>query len=435
MNNLYLIVIYIILNIVCFILSGFFSSADMAYGTVSKVRLNNGLKNKKNRKKILLALKLVDNYDSIISTILLFNDLVNIATETLSVLLGYELFRYLNLDNPEFGSLIFSLTNLFLLIIFGEILPKSLTKSRSYQASISYSYIITFCYYFALPLTYITSKIGNFLTNLLKKNKKDNNVTDDVLEEMVDVILKEGIIDEDNASILKSTLDYASTKAFEIMTPRVDIYALDIEENLEDIFKDEELYNYSRIPVYEETIDNIIGFVLTKELIREYLKNNNIKLKDILIPILKFPRSIEINDILKEFKKSKKHLAIIIDEYGGVEGLITMEDILEEIVGEIWDEEDDVNEPIINKSDNYFLVDGSTNLEDFCDYFNIDINSLDTEYVTIAGYCIELLDDRFAKKNDIIYFKNLKLKILAIDESNNIIKKILVKVKKNKENN
>lgn len=435
MNNLYLIVIYIILNIVCFILSGFFSSADMAYGTVSKVRLNNGLKNKKNRKKILLALKLVDNYDSIISTILLFNDLVNIATETLSVLLGYELFRYLNLDNPEFGSLIFSLTNLFLLIIFGEILPKSLTKSRSYQASISYSYIITFCYYFALPLTYITSKIGNFLTNLLKKNKKDNNVTDDVLEEMVDVILKEGIIDEDNASILKSTLDYASTKAYEIMTPRVDIYALDIEENLEDIFKDEELYNYSRIPVYEETIDNIIGFVLTKELIREYLKNNNIKLKDILIPILKFPRSIEINDILKEFKKSKKHLAIIIDEYGGVEGLITMEDILEEIVGEIWDEEDDVNEPIIKKSDNYFLVDGSTNLEDFCDYFNIDINSLDTEYVTIAGYCIELLDDRFAKKNDIIYFKNLKLKILAIDESNNIIKKILVKVKKNKENN
>ena len=242
---------------------------------------------------------------------------------------------------------------------------------------------------------------------------------------MVDVIEKEGVVDKDNADILRGTIDYASTEAYEIMTPRVDIFAIDIDDSLDDIFKDENLFTYSRIPVYQDTIDNIIGFVMAKDLIKLKLSNNkNKSIKDILRKPLRFPRSTEINDILQEFKKTKIHFAIVVDEYGGVEGILTMEDILEEIVGEIWDEKDDVDEPVHEINENSYIIDGNMNLVDFFRMFNIDDDEIETDYVTLGGYCIELLDDRFAKVGDIIHFmKIILLKKLGLRLKNQVTRK------------
>ena len=232
---------------------------------------------------------------------------------------------------------------------------------------------------------------------------------------------------------MKGTIDYASTEAYEIMTPRVNIMAIDIDDDEEEsYFENEELFNFSRIPVYQDSIDNIIGYVLTKTLVRRKLENKPFNLDSILIKPLRFPRSTEINTILTKFKATHNHFAVIYDEYGGVEGIVTMEDILEEIVGEIWDESDEKDEPYIKLKNGNYIVNGNMNLEDFCDLFDIDYEEINTEYVTIGGYCIELLDDNFAKVNDEIKFKNLDMKILAVDEHNTVLK-IKIKVNKNED--
>ena len=428
MNNDTLIIIYSVSIAILIVFSAFFSSADMAYGSVSLLRIKKYNNSKKNYRS-KTTLKLVTKYDFTISVILFLNDLVNVASETLSALLGYLLFS-INGLNPTTGSVVGSVITLLIVIIFGEILPKSLTKNISFKCALAYAPIINVCYYAFMPVAYVANAIGKLILLPIHKKKINKpDVTDEELEEMVDVIEKEGVVDKDNADILRGTIDYASTEAYEIMTPRVDIFAIDIEDSLNTILEDERVYIHSRIPVYEDTIDNIIGFVTVKDLIRLKLINKtDVMINEILKQPLRFPRSTEINDILQVFKRSKTHFAIVLDEYGGVEGIVTMEDILEEIVGEIWDEEDDVDEPIDQIGKNTYIVDGMMNLTDFFETFNIDPDSIDTDYVTIGGFCIELLDDRFAKINDVIQFKNLMMTVIAVDD-NNTIEKLRVHVK------
>ena len=429
MNNATLNILYSVLLVILLIISAFCSSADMAFGSVSELRLKSAQK-EKDTYKVRIALKLVEKYDYTISTILFLNDLVNVAAQTIATLLCYQVFSDLGYDATT-GSLIGSFVMLIIIIIFGEILPKSLTKNHAFESALRYAFLVNILYYICLPISFLTNCFGKLIMLPINKSKiKKPDVTDEELEEMVDVIEKEGVVDKDNADILRGTIDYASTEAYEIMTPRVDIFAIDIDDSLDDIFKDENLFTYSRIPVYQDTIDNIIGFVMAKDLIKLKLSNNkNKSIRDILRKPLRFPRSTEINDILQEFKKTKIHFAIVVDEYGGVEGILTMEDILEEIVGEIWDEKDDVDEPVHEINENSYIIDGNMNLVDFFRMFNIDDDEIETDYVTLGGYCIELLDDRFAKVGDIIHFKNLKIEVIAVDE-NNTIEKVRVTVEK-----
>ncbi len=429
MNNTTLNIIYSVLIVVLLVISAFCSSADMAYGSVSVLRLENH-DVPKDAKKVKIALKLVKNYDYTISTILFVNDLVNVAAQTIATLLAYSLFTS-NGMNGATGSLVGSFSMLIIIIIFGEIVPKSLTRNKAFEMSLKYAYLTRFICIICTPISFLTNCFGKLVMIPIKKSKIEKpDVTDEELEEMVDVIEKEGVVDKDNADILRGTIDYASTEAYEIMTPRVDLVAIDIEDSLDKILKTEDLFIHSRIPVYEETIDNIIGFVTIKDLIRLKLsKQKDSSVRSILREPLRFPRSTEINDILQDFKKTKIHFAIVLDEYGGVEGIITMEDILEEIVGEIWDEADDVDEPVHEIGDNAFIIDGNMNLSDFFEMFDIDPDEIETDYVTIGGYCIELLDDRFAKVNDVINFKNLTMTVIAVDENNTIEKlKVIRKV-------
>ena len=429
MNSTTLNIIYSILIVILLVISAFCSSADMAYGSVSELRLKNS-QNEKNNKKVRLAINLVQNYDYTISTILFLNDLVNVAIQTIATLLFYSIFESMGLNGAT-GSVVGSSIMLVLIIIFGEIAPKSLTKNKAFKMSLKYAYITRFICIIFKPISFLTNCFGKLIMLPIRKSKIEKpDVTNEELEEMVDVIEKEGVVDKENADILRGTIDYASTEAYEIMTPRVDIVAIDVEDSLEEILKTDDLFLHSRIPVYEETIDNIIGFVTLKDLIRlEILKSNELSIRSILKEPLKFPRSTEINDILQAFKKSKIHFAVVLDEYGGVEGIITMEDILEEIVGEIWDEQDDVDEPVHEIGENAYIIDGNMNLSDFFEMFDIDPDEIETDYVTIGGYCIELLDDRFAKVNDVIHFKNLIMTVIVIDENNTIEKlKVIRKV-------
>jgi len=424
------LLVYSILYLILIILSFSFSCVDMAYGCVSLTKLETQYKKKKS-KAIELAIKFVKNYDQTISTIILCNDLVNVALEIISVPFSTSLLAVCGVSDTSLVTLITILISgftLVFLILFGDILPKSLGKIASFRITIFFGYIICFFYYLFFPITFIVKWFIAFITYPIRKNVKDTEISDDELQIMVDEIEESGDIDEDKAEMLRGTIDYANTLVYEIMTPRVDVYAIEINDDIDEILANKDTFLHSRIPVYEDSIDNIVGFVLSKTLIRLKLENSTRSIKDIVLPIKKFPRSTEINDVFKCFKKEKIHFGVVLDEYGGTEGIVSLEDILEEIVGEIWDETDDVESPYIEQKDGTFIVDGGMNLFDFFELFSLDEEDLDkTEYVTIGGFCIELLDDKFAKVGDLINYQNLNIKVIAVDK-NNTIEKLLINV-------
>lgn len=432
-NEQILILVYSLILVLLLFLSMFFSSSDMVYGSVNINRLERLHRENPDKKSISRGYRLASEYDQTISTILLLNDTVNAGLDTIATLLGVNIALILFKDNPaietisETCGLIASLIVLVFKITFGEIIAKSIGKIYNLKFSVLYSNVINALRYTFFPITIFVTTFGKVVSYPITKNVKEIQISDDELHEMVDEIEESGVVDEDKAELLHGTIDYASTEAYEIMTPRVDVYGIDINDDINDILKDERTYIYSRIPVYEESIDNIIGYVLTKTLVRIKLENKEVQLKDILLKHLTFPRSMEINDILIRFKETHQHFAVILDEYGGTEGVLTMEDILEEIVGEIWDESDDPEEPFVKTKNGSYVVDGKMNLEDFCDLFDLDYEEIDTEYVTIGGFCIELLDDNFAKLNEVIKYKNLEMKVIAIDEKNTI-EKLKIKV-------
>ncbi len=432
MNPIVLSIVYGVVLLIFIALSFFFSSSDMVYGSVDTYLLEDNLNKNPKKKSAIYSTKLSRNYDQTISTILLLNDTVNAGLDSITTLLGVNLcYIILGTNIPditaEMWGFVASLVCLVIKIIFGEIVAKSIGKIYNFKLSLAYSRVINALTYVFYPITFFVAGFGKGVSFPITHNIKDVGINEEDLHEMVDDIEAQGSVDDKQANLLHDAIIYTHTEAYEIMTPRVDMFAIDIDDEIENYINDPRLYKFTRIPVYQETIDNIIGYVNSRNLILLYLNKKEVNLKELLLKPLRFPRSIEINDILKIFKKEKQHFALIMDEYGGVEGLITMEDILEEIVGDIWDENDDKNDSYSIRKDGSYIVDGKLNLEDFCDLFNINHDDIETEYVTIGGFCVELLDDKFAKLNDVIHFKNLTMRVIAIDK-NNAIEKLHVKI-------
>lgn len=439
MGNIELIIAYAIVLLVFLVFSFIFSLCDMSYGCVSVHKLEE-IYHEAPTKRNFYALKMRKNYDSTISTLLLLNDIVNVGTDTVATLLGVNIaFMIFGANNPNIAELservgfIASLVFLFFKILIGEIIAKSMGKINNYKSVSRFSRFINLLNYLCLPLTFVVTSVTNLILYPFVSRAHDLSIGEDELHEMVDEIEEEGQIDEDKAEILHGAIKYTETEAFEIMTPRVDVYAIDINDDIKEILSDETIFAHSRIPVYEDSIDNIKGFVHLNQLIREYLeKKDEFKIEDIMCDVVMLPRSTEINNILKKFKETHQHFAVVLDEYGGTEGVVTMEDILEEIVGDIWDEQDNKEEEIVERKDGSFIIDGMMKLDEFCEEFGIDYEGLETDYVTIAGYCVELLDDNFAKVGDKIEFQNLELEVLAVDEKNTI-EKLIVRVKEKEE--
>ena len=436
MNREVLLVIYAIVLVIFLCLSFFFSSADMAYGSVDQFRFKSALeKSPEKEKKILRGKELALHYDRTIATILFCNDMVNAGLDSVATLFGVNLCMLLLSDHPnvlalsDTWGLVASMVVLVLKITFGEIVPKSISKVINLKLSILYSGVIKFLIYLFTPLTFPIAKLADLLARLFSKNVVDVSIAEDDLHEMVDDIENQGSVDEEKASMLHETIKYTRTEAKEVMTPRVDIIAIDKNDDIEEIIKEGKIFRHSRIPVYENTIDNIIGFITVKSLMAKYLNQEEIVLDELLIEPLRFPQSKEINDIMRIFKKKKRHFAIIMDEYGGVDGILTMEDILEEIVGEIWDERDRPNDPIVERKDHSYIIDGTVTVEDFCDLFEISFEDVNTDYLTVAGFIVELLGDHFAKVNDILTFEGVQIKVIAIDENGAVSRVLCKKIK------
>ena len=387
----------------------FFSAADMVYGMVDKEKL--AREEGKKAKHAKTALKIAEDYELSISAILLGNNIVNVLATSFVTLIGLALS-----SNQEIGEVITTIIFTVFIIIFCEFIPKAFAKRFNYSLALLFAYPVTFFKYLFFIVVWPIANLFKLFGKLFaKKSKEEDQIDEDVLTEMADSLEEEGILEEDEAEMLRSAIDLNDIEAYEIMTPRVDVFAIDVEDDINELIKDKEIFKHSRIPVYKETIDNIVGILPIKVLAKKLLAGD--KVTDILSMCYKpivVPRNHQILDLLSEFKENKIHIAVVIDEYGGTEGIVTMEDILEEIVGEIFDEDDEIEEEYIEKGHGVYIVDGTMNLEDFFELIEYD-EEVETGYTTVGGFCQEILD-RFAKKGDEFDFAHYHFKVLEADE-------------------
>ena len=254
-------------------------------------------------------------------------------------------------------------------------------------------------------------------------------MSDDELEELVEKVEEDGTIDEDQSELIKSVLDFKDTEAQEIMTPRVDMFAIPVDADIYKLLAGDEIFMHSRVPVYKGTIDNIVGILPTKQLLKSILAKEKINLKSLIIPVKFVPGAMGISEILQWMKSHKNHIVIVKDEFGGTDGLLTMEDILEELVGEMYDEMDKIKEPYTKISRNKYLVDANMNIDDFFDLCGLDISE-DKAYNSVGGWVLDYLE-KFAKIGDKFKYKNIDVKV--VDATNFTVEKVEVTVHKKRE--
>lgn len=419
--NKEMIITYIVIIIFLYLFSAIFSMLDMAYSTVRISRLETSVSNKERFSKD--ALKNATNYDRTIATILFGNDFVNIFSASLFSIVGTELLKEY-IPNPELLDLTLTFIQLFILLIFCEYLPKAIGRNFSFSISKVFTYFITSLtyvfYIVVMPVTLFCTKLTSKLVE--KTGKEEEVCSDDELLNMVDEIENEGIIDKDKSNLIQKSIQFKETSAYLIMTPRVKIVGYDIDTPLEKFISQVNFSTYSRIIVYKKDLDHIIGYFHVKRLLRELTLNNKFNINDLIAPLLSIPRTMLISSVLKTMKKKHQHILLVKDEYGGTDGIITMEDILEELVGEMWDENDLPTDSITSTSeDNIYKVRGDINIYEFFNFFNLETDNLDDDYATLSGYLINQLG-RFARLDDTftiddIIIDNITLKNSMIDST------------------
>ena len=418
-----MIPVLIISIVILIMLSAIFSMCDIVYASVNQLRLKKTIK-EKHSKAAKIALDFAINYDEMLTTALFMNNLVNIAASSLSAVLAIHLFK--NTLGVEVGTTIMSIILLLALLIFGEIMPKVIGRAFSYRLSLLLAYPLLVLKFAFFPIVFVSKYIGKFFAYPFIHKKKEEAISSEELQEMVETIKDEGVIDKDQSELLTNAITFKDTEAREIMTPRVEMYSLDIDDDINLLVKDDEFFTHSRIPVYKDTIDNIIGILPIKSVLRKLLANEEIDVSSLLSPVYSVPGSMGISEILDEMQKNKNHIVIVKDEYGGTDGLLTMEDILEELVGDMWDEMDEVKENYRKVTKFSYEVDGSMNIDDLFKLFNLTPPD-DESYETLAGYVMDKLG-RFAEVGDKFTSDNLYFEVLSIEEFT--VDKVLVRKKR-----
>ncbi len=377
------------------LLSAFFSSTELALASASRVRLKMAAEEK--NKKAIVAQKLLDDYTKTLSTDLFVNNLVNIALTAIAT--SYVL--------DTFGAkyeVISTIVVTVVILLIGEILPKVLATEYADTAVLliarPFQVVKTICSPLVSAVTFLVEKMEPWWT----PKQPEPTATVEELSELLETIEDEGVFTETESELIKSAIEFTDADAHDIMTPRVDMMAFDIEDGLSELLSNDDILSYSRIPVYRENIDSIIGVLPTKSLMRAIIENEQksndvIDLESLLMPVVYAHMTRTISSILTEFRKKHLQVAIVVDEFGGTMGMLTLEDVFEEIVGDIFDETDDIEEEVIEQPDGSYEVDGSTNILDFFGEIGYDPKDFESDYTTVGGWATEVLD-RFPEPGD-----------------------------------
>ena len=389
-------------------LSAYFSASEIAFNSANKMRLRRAAEGGSKTAKI--AYDITEKFTTALSAILIGNNLANIAVSTCTTLIVMNLFK----DNVGLASTIATILVTVVILIFGEILPKVLAKQNA-DTVVRFIAIPTRILTIILsPFVFIVMMILLVLRKIWGKDHKDDDptVTEEELVTIIDTIEEEGLINEEQGELLQSTLDFRDSTVEKIMTPRIDMTAMDIDSDEEKIAAMlSENAQYSRLPVYDESIDNIIGILSLTRYYKATLGEEKPDIRALLMKPCRIHKTMKLPAALTKLRDAKMHMAVVIDEFGGTLGVVTMEDILEELVGDIWDEHDEVVEDYKEISENTFRIDCGGNLSDFIEFFDLEIES---DSITINGWIMEVLD-KIPACGDRFSFENLDITVTETD--------------------
>lgn len=371
-------------------LSAYFSASEIAFNSANKMRLRRAAEN--GSKTAALAYRITEKFTVALSTILIGNNLANIAVSTCSTLIVMELFA----NNVALASTITTILVTIVILVFGEILPKVIAKQNADTVVKWVAFPTRILTIILSPFVFITMGILAGLRKIWGSDRGEDvpTVTEEELLSIIDTVEEEGVIDEDQGELLQSTLDFSDTTIEKIMTPRIDMTAIDIDDEPEKIAEVlSDASQFSRLPVYEESIDNIIGILSLTRYYKAGLQAEKPDIRSLLLKPCKLHKTMKLPAALAKLREAKMHLAIVIDEFGGTLGIVTMEDILEELVGDIWDDTDVIVTECTATGENTYDVLAEMNIDDFFEEIDfVKPQTFTCEYSTMGGWAIEMLE-------------------------------------------
>jgi len=391
MDTLFLIIVVALLVVLVF-LSAYFAASETSYTSMNPIRVKNlAYEGSKNAEK---ALKIYEEYERLLTTMLVGNNIVNVAISTLATMLCSELL------GVAWGVVVATVLTATVILIFGEITPKTLAKRNSERYALKFSGSVLIVMAILAPIVWVFMKLTNFLSRKAKNDSAETpSFTEDELHVMIDEVADEGAIEHSEGELIKSAMQFDDIKVSDMYTPRSNITAAEIKTDVEDlktIFIESE---YSRIPIYGGSVDRIIGAVHSKDFFSKYTTGEKFTLEDIMMPVKFVPESTSIAALLSELQKTHLHMAIVLDNFGRTLGLVTMEDILEELVGDIWDESDEAGYPIQEEKDGSFTVPGEANIFDVMKSMGVEFDAGDFEGQSVSEFVSHKIE-RIPKKGD-----------------------------------
>lgn len=403
----------------CLCLSNFCSASEMAFSSCNVMRLENARDDGSKRAKI--AVYITEHFDDALSAILIGNNLANIGASSLA-----SVAVILVTGGDEYAWLATVILTL-LVIIFGETMPKISAKKNANRTSLKNVYVVRAMMIIFYPLVWLVVSLIKLLTMSMKPEATDAD-SDEAVEELQSIIETaedEDVLDEDQSELVQAAIDFSETSALEVMTARVDVQAIDIEDDWDDILAIIEDAPFTRLPVYEGSIDNVIGILYLNHFLKAMADDGRADIRKLLMPPCYVYKTMKLPAVLNTLRKAKQHLAIVSDEYGGTLGVVSMEDVLEQIVGDIWDESDIVEHEVVQREKSEYELDGAMILSDFLELVGLNEDDVDAESNTVGGWTLEMFGG-FPQEGDSFTYRNLTVTVLSMDGRR--VERVLVKL-------
>lgn len=376
------------------LLSAYFSGSEISFNASNKMRLKKAAE--AGSKTAALAYRISEDFNTALSAILVGNNLANIAASTAATVIAMRLLMNASIDNDGLASLLSTVVMTLIILIFGEIVPKIISKNNADVTVRWFAYPTRILTWILYPIVWLVMCLIHLLSRLWGKDDENApTVTEEELSSIIETVEEEGVIDGEKSELLQSTLEFDETAVEELMTHRKDVVSIDLADRPEKIAKIIETSRYSRIPVYEDSIDNIVGILFLNRYYKKAAQlggTRGIDLRSLLIKPCFLHKSMKLPAALEELRNRRTHIAVIVDEFGGTMGIVTMEDILEELVGDIWDESDEIVEELTRREDGSFEVSGEMNVDDFFEEIGFEPSDFSCEYSTVGGWATEMLD-------------------------------------------
>lgn len=404
--------------LLCVIGSNYFSSSEMAYSSCNRMRLESARDG--GSKKAAIAVKIIDRFDDTLSAILIGNNLVNIAASSIGSVL------VILVAGDDRYAWVSTVVITVLIVIFGETMPKIIAKTSANRIALSHARFIRALTIVLMPLIWVVVGLVRLLTAGLKgeETSSDEDAAAMELSSIIETAEDEDVLDEDRSELVQAAIEFSDVMAYEVMTARVDVVALDIDDDWNELLATIESAPYSRIPVYEDSIDNVIGVLYLNHFLKALTDEKNPDIRSMLMPPCYVYKTMKMPAVLSELRRAKQHLAVVTDEYGGTLGVLSMEDVLEQLVGEIWDDTDEVEEEIVERPDGQYELDGDMVISDFLELVGIKEKDFEADSETVGGWTIEMFG-AFPKVGDSFRYEDMSVTVLEMDGLR--VEKVLVK--------